>query len=344
MKKWFLDHVRLHPAMEPQDALKLAYQAAFGAEHLLGDPGYVRKRLYQELITCPPGQKVPLVEYLSPEVCRINLSPWRAARLPENWLLGLFVHSCKPRKNGEAHFYQALDALDQLSAEGALPFSAWAWQRAKADYLARGIHPVHHSAGYHNAEEPAYRVVDARYARLVPLMQRLSPDRRQIIALDGRCASGKSTLAQAFSEITGGGVIHTDDFFLPLALRTPERLNTPGGNVHYERFLADVLPRLQEDQAFTYPRFDCSVMDLRGSQYVAASPLRIVEGAYSCHPALGNYMTLRAFSDVEPGEQQRRILERNGPEGWENFRTRWIPMEEKYFSAFGIREKADVLL
>ena len=31
-----------------------------------------------------------------------------------------------------------------------------------------------------------------------------------------------------------------DDFFLPMELRTAERLEEPGGNVHYERFSAEV--------------------------------------------------------------------------------------------------------
>ena len=65
-----------------------------------------------------------------------------------------------------------------------------------------------------------------------------------------------------------------------------------------------------------------------------------MEGAYSCHPLFGNYMDLRVFSDVPPEEQLARIESRNGAEALEAFRTRWIPMEESYFAAFGIREHA----
>ena len=41
-----------------------------------------------------------------------------------------------------------------------------------------------------------------------------------------------------------------DDFFLPPALRTPERRSEPGGNVHYERFLTEVLPNLRSEDLF----------------------------------------------------------------------------------------------
>ena len=57
-----------------------------------------------------------------------------------------------------------------------------------------------------------------------------------ILAIDGRAAAGKTTLANLLQEYFDGAVIHMDDFFLPLELRTKERYATPGGNVHYERF------------------------------------------------------------------------------------------------------------
>ena len=62
---------------------------------------------------------------------------------------------------------------------------------------------------------------------------------RAVIAIDGMAASGKSNLAARLAEELDGCVIHMDDFFLPPELRTQERLSSPGGNVHYERFEAE---------------------------------------------------------------------------------------------------------
>ncbi|MCL1877401.1 MAG: hypothetical protein FWF80_00945, partial [Defluviitaleaceae bacterium] len=73
---------------------------------------------------------------------------------------------------------------------------------------------------------------------------RLAADAR-VIAIDGRSASGKTTLASELAAQTGASVIHMDDFFLPQDLRTEERLNTPGGNVHHERFASEVLPHIK---------------------------------------------------------------------------------------------------
>ena len=72
---------------------------------------------------------------------------------------------------------------------------------------------------------------------------------RLLIAVDGRCASGKTTLAATLEEETGCNVVHMDDFFLRPEQRTPQRLAEPGGNVDYERFRQEViLPLSRGDQ------------------------------------------------------------------------------------------------
>ena len=341
---FFAEQSKLHRILEPQDALKAAYQAAFGAEHLGPDPDYARKLLHEELNACTASASKPLTEPLSDEICRIDLSAWKGSSLPEEWLLSLFLRSCTPRNDGVQRFEAALKEWDSLASAGVLPFSDADWHQAKADYLSYGVHPVHHSKAYRNAEAPAYRIINARLARQLPILCSLSGKTHAVIAIDGRCASGKTTLAADLADTIGAGIVHMDDFFLPAELRTSERLQAPGGNVHYERFRTDVLPYLSSADAFSYPRFDCSIMAISGQRKVASSPFRIVEGAYSCHPELANYMTLRVFSDITSDEQQRRIISRDGINAWEQFRTRWIPMEERYLDAFSIREKADIVL
>lgn len=61
------------------------------------------------------------------------------------------------------------------------------------------------------------------------------------VAIDGPCASGKSTLGQLLAGVYGCPLIRMDDFFLRPEQRSPERLAQPGGNVDYERFSREVL-------------------------------------------------------------------------------------------------------
>ena len=192
----------------------------------------------------------------------------------------------------------------------------------------------------------AHPEAKAQYLRLMPVLEIVAARREAeapyVIAIDGRAASGKSTMGKQLAEILDAGLVHMDDFFLPLELRTEQRLRTPGGNVHYERFREEVLPHLRQPEPFSYRKFVCSVKALQGERQVAGSSIRIVEGSYSLHPELGRYADLTVFSDVDPDEQFRRILARNGPVWGEQFRQKWIPMEEAYFNAYHIREQADL--
>lgn len=213
-----------------------------------------------------------------------------------------------------------------------------------------GLYPALRPQGGVLRAPEAEPMPSAQYERLTPLLARLERLAEQntagvrVIAIDGRAASGKTTMAGQLAQILGAGVVHADDFFLPQELRSPQRYAQPGGNLHYERLAEEVLPQLRSGAAFSYRRFDCGVMALNGQRMVEAGRWRIVEGAYSCHPLLGGYMDLRVFSDIAPGEQLRRIRARNGEAQARRFAERWIPLEEAYFAACSILGQADITL
>ncbi len=167
---------------------------------------------------------------------------------------------------------------------------------------------------------------------------------RGIIAIDGRCGSGKTTFAENLSKLSGAPVIHTDDFFLPGEMRTGERLDEPGGNFHRERFLDEVLIPLRNTGTCRYRPYDCSKGDLGDDIVVSESALYIVEGSYSCHPELWDLYDFHVFMTVSPEEQKQRIISREGEGKWEVFRTKWIPMEERYFGTYSIRERCGIVI
>lgn len=346
-KDYLAAQATLHPGMRPQDMVKLCYQAVFGAEHLIKDEA-AAKRLFDEEFASVSGSPSPLCEWLSPGCCRVNLSAWKQRGMPSAWLFQIFRHSAEKSAGSEDVFRSLLRDAGSLCAAGVLPFTVRAWDDALAAYWRTGGGAVHHSKAYKACEQPAYRVVGADFVRLFPLLESMArldkPGTAQVVALDGRAASGKTTMAAQLSRILDVGVIHMDDFFLPLPLRSESRLQEPGGNVHYERFAQEVLPEIAQPEAFCYRRFDCCKMDFGDIRTVAAATWRIVEGAYSCHPRFGNYADIKVFCDVTPAEQMRRIKQRNGAEGARRFAERWIPLEERYLAHFQIAQKADVIL
>lgn len=165
-----------------------------------------------------------------------------------------------------------------------------------------------------------------------------------LIALDGRCAAGKTTLANRLAEQYGWGVIHLDDFFLQPAQRTSQRLAEPGGNLDRERLISEVLLPLTQHRPGVYRVFDCRTMGFAAvPRPLPAAPVVLLEGSYACHPDLRPLCGLHVFLTVDPGEQLRRLTARN-PARLQDFRTRWIPMEEQYFRYFHIPETCDLTL
>lgn len=225
-------------------------------------------------------------------------------------------------------------------------FGSWKGRGLPPEWLFRlffGARPV--DAGWDGSPRgcpvstrflPALRVLEAAV--------QLPPNAVHVIAMDGRAAAGKTTLTRQLAVILEAGVVQMDDFFLPAEFRTPERYATPGGNVHYERFVSEVLPRLRDGGPFAYRAFDCSRMAIGEEVEVKAAPWRIVEGAYSLHPDFGEYAELGIFCDISPEEQERRIRVRNGEERWKMFQTRWIPLEELYIRECKVIQRAKVVL
>ncbi|MBQ5607840.1 MAG: hypothetical protein IIU86_02310 [Oscillospiraceae bacterium] len=153
-----------------------------------------------------------------------------------------------------------------------------------------------------------------------------------IVAIDGKCTSGKTTLAAQLAEVYDCNVFHMDDFFLRPEQRTPERFAEVGGNVDYERFREEVLLPLKSGKAFSYRPFVCSAFTLAAPVAVTPKKLNIIEGTYSHHPYFGNPYDLKILLTVDEETQRQRILERP-VHLHKRFFEEWIPMENRYFSA-----------
>ena len=164
-----------------------------------------------------------------------------------------------------------------------------------------------------------------------------------IVAIDGKCASGKTTLASQLAETYDCNVFHMDDFFLRPEQRIPERFAEVGGNVDYERFQEEVLLPLKTRKAFSYRPFDCKTFTLSESVSVAPKRLNIVEGSYSHHPYFENPYDLKILLTVDEETQRQRILERPASLHKRFFET-WIPMENRYFDGFAIPSEADFII
>ena len=175
------------------------------------------------------------------------------------------------------------------------------------------------------------------------VQRRLENQPQVVLAIDGRCGAGKSTFAGLLAARLGGRVARADDFFLRPEQRTPQRLEQPGGNIDYERMKAELIDCIAPGE-LCYTPFDCSVWQLGQPICLPPARLTIVEGAYSLHPYFGRYWDLAVFITADVETRLERIAARKGHNNVEMFRTRWIPLEERYLAACGVEQKADFIV
>ena len=170
------------------------------------------------------------------------------------------------------------------------------------------------------------------------------PARPVLVALDGRCGSGKTTLAAQLTERFPQSItVHTDDFYLPPSRRVTGWEKIPCANMDIQRLRDEVVAPARAGQAFSCQAYSCREGAYLPPRPLGPAPLVIVEGSYSHHPSLAPYYDIRIFVTCPPDEQARRLREREG-ERYSNFVERWIPLEEGYFAEFGIEDKAEMMV
>jgi len=343
-KQLLKKHLVEAPRMEPQDAVKLAYQSAFGCGHLL-PAQEVCARMVESEIAATPEEDVPVFTSIGNGLCRLNLASAPVRALGAKMIARMMLVSdeiVRARTDNAERFEEVLRLTEELAQRGEAPFSAQDLQAYLSEYRAQGCPVVSHTPAYREAYHPAYRVVLSDLALLVQVLL----EDASLIVVDGPCGSGKSTLGRLLSRLYQTEPIPMDDFFLPFDMRTAERLAQPGGNVHYERFAQEVLDRLERGKPVRWNRFNCSDGTLIPREIPAADVI-VIEGSYSHHPALREKLiqlnALLVYIAVEEDEQLRRIEKRN-LELLHMFETRWIPLEKNYFEAYDIQGTADVVL
>lgn len=374
MKDLMLAHIHKYPDMQITDMVKLLYQSEFAGGHMIatpptrcvaGDPGTTTPtvhtpgapefntaeslaRLEAECVALPPIPAGDAFEDIGGGLCRIYLGAMPALSLEPRTVNRLFIATARAVKGSPTQFEKKLNLFLKCCESGELPFDTAEAEAYLRKYRAQGCPPISHSAGYHAAYAPAYRVIKKEYARFIKLFRRIDalPDSKASVsvAVDGNSGAGKSTLSGLLTEVYDCNVFHTDDFFLPAERKTAERLAQPGGNVDYERLRGEVIAGLISGGAFEYRRYDCHSGRLSAPVRATPKRLNIIEGVYSLHPALAMAYDLKVFLKTGGAIQRQRISKRSGEALLKRFADEWIPLENRYFSALRIPEMCDIIL
>lgn len=334
------EHWERYPLMEPQDFAKLAYQSEFGPAHLAQSPDRVLTSLLAERKEAGAGPIPP--ESIGNGLCRFHITQALSAPWELSLVGRMFLRTTALTEGTEAGLLEKLEQLAALPVPGMGEYLE-NWRR-------EGCPPVRHSEAYRQAYDPHYRVLRMDLARFLPALlplERLARDARArlerpaLIAIDGRCGSGKT----GFAALTGvlacsGDVVHMDDFYLPPDRRAENWMDVPAGNMDLGRFREEVLIPIERGQETSYRPYDCRTGLLK-EPVELREPLTIVEGTYSQHPSLARYYDYKIFLTCEREEQTRRLRAREG-EYYPTFDRVWRTLEERYFAACGVEAAADL--
>lgn len=342
------EYIKTYPHARIEDLVKLLYQGRLGCGHFVSDEQTACRYLAEEYKNTAVVANKPLFETIGADYCRLNLSSAHFASLPID-LVGrmFFLSATAEEKAQKALYIEDLLALGQEIAAGRLPYSYADYQNFYEKYKQAGYPAIHHSAAYKDRYAPAYRVVRADYFHLYPVIksiaEMLAKNKPVTAAIDGPSGTGKSYSAQILAELFSARVIHMDDYFLRPAQRNEKRLREAGGNLDYERFLAEVIPNLGSG-AFSYQKYDCQT-GLFSPQPLPGSRVTIVEGVYSLHPQWGRGVyDLAVFFTAELDTRLARIQKRNGEKMLKRFTDEWIPKEDRYFSEFSVQSACDLTI
>ena len=165
-----------------------------------------------------------------------------------------------------------------------------------------------------------------------------------IVAVDGRCGSGKTSVSAMLQKLFDCNVFHMDDFYRPFEQRAENWQQLPAGNMDLERFKDEVLLPAREGKEVLYRKYDCQHGVLHEAEGFAPTTLTVIDGSYSHHPTLTACYDLKIFLTCSKAEQERRLRIREGDYYEIGFVPMWIPMEERYHAAFDIVENTDMLI
>lgn len=164
-----------------------------------------------------------------------------------------------------------------------------------------------------------------------------------IVAIDGRCGSGKTYLAELIGKEFPCNILHMDDFYLPFEQRPENWMEIPAGNMDLKRFLTEVLRPIKTNKQAVYCPYICKKNSMGEAVYLTPRNLTIVEGSYSHHPLLAAEYDLTIFLTCSEEEQKKRLQIREG-DRFPNFAKRWIPLEENYLRHCSIETNSQLVI
>ncbi len=326
MNKFINYHLQKYPKMTTQDIVKLLYQNHFGPGHFIKDIKTINKYFEDELTNNNINYDENLYEHIGNNFIRVNIFPF-AKYFDKSYLIHAFYQSSLFNYNDHNLFNHFKSSLQMIKNDGFLD-----------NYKYNN---VHHTNTFNKLYNPHYRVINTSFLSVDMKVRQLqnyidSFKDFTILALEGKCASGKTTISSKLKNVT---IIDVDEFFLKKELKTKERLNEIGGNIDYDLY-EQCLKQIKPNTTITYTIFDCQSQSYKNKTISISNKVLLV-GVYSYHAKVRKYIDHLCFLLINEDEQLNRLKERIL---FDKFINEWVPLENKYFDSYDFIGKCDILI
>ncbi len=319
-------HLMKYPKMETIDVYKMLFQETFLNGHLVSEKAY--DYLLSESNSCSLKEN-SLYEYISSSVIRVNIYPYKKYFSLEK-LFSSFLLSSKEKT--KKNIFQEIEYVNEKRLCDNRVLSSLC-----NIGVGNNLIPTHSNI-YKKYYQPSYRVIhnkyldlDIRVLKLKIFLMGLSEKnkgKRLILACEGICGSGKTTITNMLDDVT---VIHVDDFFPE---STNERLNFNS--------LEKVLKEAKTNNHLTYMAYDCHQKKYVKKEYDVKN-IVLFEGVYSYDKQIRKYYDFLVYFVCTSDIQKQRLEERE-KEGIKMFYDKWIPRENKYYDEYDFILHSDILI
>lgn len=321
-KQYLIRNKNKYSNQELKDYLKQIYQSEFAGGHMIESKENSLEFLRKEFQSIENNNSI-LYEYISDNIVRLNIKP------------AIDIYGYEAVNN---LFYESskLDRTTSLLKNKCSALTSILDSNNCIQDFLENPKPTHHSDLYRKCYNPHYRVIDTkllplefRINKLQTYINNLPKDKLTIISIEGRCASGKTTI---ISKIQNATIIHADDFFSKTDVLDFE-------------LLIKLINKLEVGEKIEYTAYSCSNNEYYNKTINKVEPIVIIEGVYSYHPKLRKYINKLVYIETTKELQSLRLKQRTkNVEIYNKFINLWIPREELYFNENTYIIDADIII